>query len=505
MDKNRIDFIICCNDLKYLDECRYYINRLIVPDRFKIGIIPVFNAYSMTSGYNKGMKSSDAKYKIYMHQDVFCVHKDLLVDLLDIFQEESIGMIGMVGSSALPENAAFLLEWDIVNIYTCNGSSSIQLFQGVEEADKYRDVDMIDGMFMATQYDFEWDEQNFDGWHFYDASHSMRIRENYRIVVPAEKTYIMHDAGPCSYEEWDVYRKIFCNLYQDFTCTPVVLPNYKEVREKRDKIKKLIKENQINLAISEINSIHKVDDPEIVYMVIFLEYYVRNYNATGEYIKYDKDRFIFICDKLRFLFFRKEFINSEAAVHDMETFISNENISKDIIEIVKNHYEIQYSSNNNYNQLLVKIQNALYEGEFIVAEQTLRSVKKYNSKLAMVYRIFEIFKMEVKSDCLYTVFDYSLDVYELERHFMQVKLMLRRLEYDVAEETWTQIYQYIVKNQVSGCFLTSIISTDMFDKKNATKNLLELLRKYDIDNSERIKTLSIFYDNIWYMEYQGRK
>ena len=44
-------------------------------------------------------------------------------------------------------------------------------------------------MFMATQYDIDWDEQNFDGWHFYDASQCMKFNRLYNIVIPSKQTY----------------------------------------------------------------------------------------------------------------------------------------------------------------------------------------------------------------------------------------------------------------------------------------------------------------------------
>lgn len=39
------------------------------------------------------MKSSDAKYKIYLHQDVFILNKNFLFDLLYYFSDKSTGMI----------------------------------------------------------------------------------------------------------------------------------------------------------------------------------------------------------------------------------------------------------------------------------------------------------------------------------------------------------------------------------------------------------------------------
>ena len=56
----------------------------------------------MCAGYNAAMRDSDAKIKIYMHQDVFIADKDFLLKLLEIFDSDShIGMVGMVGALRL--------------------------------------------------------------------------------------------------------------------------------------------------------------------------------------------------------------------------------------------------------------------------------------------------------------------------------------------------------------------------------------------------------------------
>lgn len=492
MNQKKIDFIMCCNNLNYFEECIYYINQLTIPEGFTVGVIPIWGAKSMTSGYNNGMKMSEAKYKIYIHQDVFCVEKDMLIDLVDIFQDESIGMIGMAGSTFLPENAAFSLAWNVLNTYVCNGVSSFQLYQGLEESIKYHKVEAIDGMFMATQYDILWDEQNFDGWHFYDISQSMRIREKYSIVVPSEKTYIMHDAGPCSYETWDDYRKIFCELHPEFEYTHIDLPNYNDIRKQKNKIKELLIENQIQQAISEFSLMKSIEDSELAYIYIFLELYVKVLNTTGNSIRYNQERFCFICDKLRFLIFRKQFIVSGDFDGAIKDFLLEENISGDMFDIMKCHYEMQFSPVKNYNVLLEKIQIALYAGDFFKANGYLESVTKYNAKLAFLFRIFGIFKVEARSSCPYTILDYSLDIYKLVQHFIQMKLLLRRLEYDVARETWDQIYHYIEDNNVSGYFLVSILSIDMFEPQKATKNLIEIIEKNGKQDTLRIEILYNF-------------
>ena len=82
MNEKKICFIICVNNDTYEQEQMRYLNRLIVPDGYEMEILSIREAKSMTSGYNEGMHASDAKYKVYMHQDVFIVNKNFIADLL---------------------------------------------------------------------------------------------------------------------------------------------------------------------------------------------------------------------------------------------------------------------------------------------------------------------------------------------------------------------------------------------------------------------------------------
>ena len=99
MNENKICFILCSNHELYENECLYYIKRLHIPDGFEIDIKIVKGAVSMTSGYNQAMKESDAKYKVYLHQDVFIVNQNFIPDILTLFRQKEIGMIGMVGNT----------------------------------------------------------------------------------------------------------------------------------------------------------------------------------------------------------------------------------------------------------------------------------------------------------------------------------------------------------------------------------------------------------------------
>ena len=100
--KDTIAFIICVNNELYFEECRYYIEHLEVSAGYDIDVIGIWEADSMCAAYNLGMRSSDAKYKVYMHQDVFIRDSRFLEKTLRIFKEHpKTGMIGMAGGCLL--------------------------------------------------------------------------------------------------------------------------------------------------------------------------------------------------------------------------------------------------------------------------------------------------------------------------------------------------------------------------------------------------------------------
>lgn len=196
LDNNKICFILCTNNQQYTDEALYFINKLHVPEGYTVDVLTVQEAKSMTAGYNEAMEASDAKYKIYMHQDVMIVEPDFLQKLLDVFADETVGMIGMVGAPKLGED---FIMWHcprVGKIYTSNAYKTQEWVLGEVEG-TYQEVEVIDGLLMATQYDVIWREDLFDKWDFYDVSGSFEMHKaGYKVVVPnMDKPWVLHDDG----------------------------------------------------------------------------------------------------------------------------------------------------------------------------------------------------------------------------------------------------------------------------------------------------------------------
>ena len=114
---------MCTNNAQYEAEAMHFISKLHVPQGYEIDAISIRDAKSLTSGYNEGMRASDAKYKVYLHQDVMIVEPDFIARLLHIFEDPEIGMVGMVGTPHLPENKIPWWAWRVGALYTCNVSA----------------------------------------------------------------------------------------------------------------------------------------------------------------------------------------------------------------------------------------------------------------------------------------------------------------------------------------------------------------------------------------------
>ena len=174
--KDTIAFIICVNNELYFEECKYYIERLKVPAGYDIDVIGIWEADSMCAAYNLGMRSSDAKYKVYMHQDVFIRDSRFLEKTLRIFKEHpKTGMIGMIGGIGIPENGVVYTAWNVGKVDCREPDLSYVLLCGPNQT-KDQNVDAVDGLLMMTQYDLPWRDDLFSDFDFYDVSQCLEMR-----------------------------------------------------------------------------------------------------------------------------------------------------------------------------------------------------------------------------------------------------------------------------------------------------------------------------------------
>ncbi|MFS1512899.1 glycosyltransferase family protein [Chengkuizengella sp. SCS-71B] len=218
MNEKLVAFICCVSDEKLFMECVKHIRSLYVPKEFQIEILPLFNSKDITISYNKAMKKSNAKYKVYIHQDSFIMNKNFIMDILKIFSKsEQIGMIGVAGVVQLPHTGVWW-EGDVRfgKVIEYRQTFNYLTFQEVKEL--YVNVHSVDGLLLVTQHDIEWDEQ-IKGFHFYDTSQCIKFnKKGLSVVIPRQPMpWVLHfiRERQTNFAEFNQSRKKFLDLYLD--------------------------------------------------------------------------------------------------------------------------------------------------------------------------------------------------------------------------------------------------------------------------------------------------
>lgn len=234
MNPHKICFITCVNDEEMYQESLLYIQNLMLPDHFEIEFIEIKDAEYITKAYNSAMQSSDAKYKVYLHQDVFIINKRFILDVVDLFNSnKELGMIGVAGSAQIPTNGIWWeSEQNYGKVYDSH-TNRMQLLTFQEVSGDYQIAQCIDGLIMITQYDLPWRDDIFTGWHLYDLSQSVEfIRAGYKVGIPGQvEPWCIHDSGVANISNgYDAYRQVFLEEYSKdlFPLVSILIPAYNQ-------------------------------------------------------------------------------------------------------------------------------------------------------------------------------------------------------------------------------------------------------------------------------------
>lgn len=259
MNENKVACIICVNDDQCFEMCKWYLEQLVMPDEILFEIIPMRGEKSISIAYNKAIHQSDAKYKIYMHQDVFILNRTLISDVIEVFKkDEKIGLIGLIGGTKLPSDACCWDHWNAGITYAGHPYAVVP-FRGsiVPEEGNVIDVDAIDGMIMFSQYDLPWREDICTGWDFYDVSQSLEFkRMGYRVVIPyQEEPWILHDCGFSKLGNYEKTRERIIEEYSEVFDNEYVERKYQEIDLMGKRVFAIEYELICNQDFSTLNSI----------------------------------------------------------------------------------------------------------------------------------------------------------------------------------------------------------------------------------------------------------
>ena len=165
------------------------------------------------------MQQSDAKYKIYLHQDTYILNQHFIYDIISLFARyPQLGMLGMIGSKTIPNGVWWNSPLAYGTVYYSPRKSEVGLLSQHRVRLDYEKVRAIDGLIMVTQYDLVWREDLFQGWHFYDVSQCLEFEKaGYEVGVPKQKSpWCLHDTDAPNLLGYEENRSIFVQNYKDY-------------------------------------------------------------------------------------------------------------------------------------------------------------------------------------------------------------------------------------------------------------------------------------------------
>lgn len=333
-DNKKICFISCVNNDVFYGECLKYIQNLIVPEGYTVETISIKDAKSMCEGYNAAMESSDAKYKVYLHQDTFIINKNFISDIVKLFNgNEKIGMLGVCGAETIPTSAIW---WDSTHKYgkvyeNHTGEMKILAFN-----ENYHNVKTLDGLIMVTQHDLPWREDIFNGWHFYDISQCTEfILAGYEIVVPNQSApWCIHDCGLVNTKNgYEEYRNVYLDEYSKriFPLVSILIPTYNQTKYLKEALESAINQTYHNIEIII------GDDSTNDEVKKFIEPYLKKYSNLF-YYKNERDKMDYGISNVQMLLGRSkgEYVNylyhddvfhNEKIERMMNCFINNQGVT----------------------------------------------------------------------------------------------------------------------------------------------------------------------------------
>ena len=216
LDGKKICFITAVNDEKKYQHCLASIGRLAVPAGMELEYQPMRGFSSMTAAYEAGRRASKAKYKVYLHQDVELLHKQLLEKLVEDFQSDpSCGILGVVGCADIPENGVWWDSTRLLGTIQDDHTGRMRSYRYQVNERKCVPAQGLDGLFLATQYDVPWRTDLFRQWHFYDLSQCMEFqRRGYKAAVAGQRMpWCRHFCGQNPLRGYDEARQLFLREY----------------------------------------------------------------------------------------------------------------------------------------------------------------------------------------------------------------------------------------------------------------------------------------------------
>ncbi len=240
MNAKKFEIIIHATDEAACSRLIQSLQAINVPENFSAEIQPVTGDEKYFA-YDTAMRSSDAKYKIYIDEHAIITDENFLIELLEIFRDGSIGAVGTSGAIELSTHGISL--------------------NSIKRTDKnFRgEVEVVDGFFFATQYDLPWRHDLFADNFFGGQAQCVEFkRAGYKVFVGGD--WIDY-GGNFTLDE--ASRQKFLDEYSAdlFPLVTIIIPTFNRPKFFREALESALNQTYRNIEIV-ISDDSTIDDTE---------------------------------------------------------------------------------------------------------------------------------------------------------------------------------------------------------------------------------------------------
>ena len=245
MDDKKIAIIVHSTDEKNLEVTLNSLRTLEVPPQFSLDVLPV-QGEEKFQAYNIAMKESDAKYKIYLDENVSILRKNILSEIISVFKsDKKIGAVGLSGAIQLSTHGICFNSAKRCGKISIGANKKLQDWG--DDKRKFMNVEAVDSFFIATQYDIDWREDLKD---FSVTAQCLNLkREGYQSVVIRQKkacAWVRQD----NFEVDAEAQKIFLEDYKFFfPLVSIIIPTFNRPKYFQEALESALNQTYRNFEI----------------------------------------------------------------------------------------------------------------------------------------------------------------------------------------------------------------------------------------------------------------
>lgn len=220
-----ISIIVCSRNADVKKELRTNIDETIGRTPHELIVIDNSNCdYSIFQAYNQGVQR--AKYPIlcFIHEDIIFKSLDWGDLICRLFRNEEIGLLGVIGGYYMGDFSKSWGDSGLIRGQIIQGGGKCCGIKFVHNEchDLGCNVVAVDGLFLVSKKELFgkgilfWDENSYDGFHFYDMDISMQVLKAGLKIQIVDDLLIQHNSHSVYNESFYKNYKAFYSKWRNF-------------------------------------------------------------------------------------------------------------------------------------------------------------------------------------------------------------------------------------------------------------------------------------------------